>query len=127
MIICTAGCAHRVSVSEDEWVEEKNEYGSLWNDENDEKMYHGNYRFHLVDGKKISPTKFTKTDSTFVILQIYDGLQNADIEPMVLPVTEVASIDKITMWWFPTTLILTGLLIAIGFAALLGAGFETLD
>lgn len=124
--MCIAGCARRVSVSEIELSVEEDRY-ALPSERGDGNVFHGDYVFHLVDGSELSATKFQKTDSTFVVLQIFDGRRNVDIEPRVMPAENVAAIETSSMHNFPTALILTGLFIAVGFYLYLSAIFGGLN
>lgn len=96
------GCTHSINVTDAEWEENTDKYASYWKNEPNEIIFEGDYIFHLTDGNTINPTRLAKTDSTFVIYEVYKGGGTELEEPLVVPLDKVESIEKITMWWGPT-------------------------
>jgi len=104
------GCTHSINVTDAEWEESTDKYASYLSGEPREIMFKGDYIFHLIDGSELKPTRLIKTDSTFVIYEVYKNGKSVKVDdPIVVPVSEVESIEKITMWWIPTIAILAGM------------------
>jgi len=95
MLIINTACTKAVQVG-------PSDYGEI----NPQDAKH--WRFHTFDNKTYSVTNFEVTDSTFVILEVYqkamvhgedgqfDRIASSDL-PLILHWTEVKSLDKVGM------------------------------
>jgi len=94
------GCTHTINVTDAEWEENEDKFGPPKNYMDGELVYSGDYIFFLTDGSTLSPSRFTRNDSTFVILETYsNGNYIKHDDPIILTFNEVDNIEKISAWW----------------------------
>ncbi|MCK4548819.1 MAG: hypothetical protein KAU49_01575 [Candidatus Krumholzibacteria bacterium] len=115
------GCTHIVNVPDSEWEVKEDKFDPPRNYRDGELIFSGDYIFHLTDGSTLSPSRFTRTDSTFIILEIYTQVSHTELDdPIVLPFDEVDHIEKISAWWWPTKVLLVAIGGTVAFIAFLG-------
>ena len=109
------GCSHAVRVTDADWEEKEDKSGPSRFYSDGEKIFSGEYIFHLTDGNSLFPSEFIKTDSTFVILGIYGHTNITTLDdPLVLPVENVNYIEKWKISWLPTTFLMAAIAGIIG-------------
>ena len=75
--------------------------GTDWNEI--EEVTRGDYRIRTHDGQEYATGLFTKTDSTVVILAVYRDSRRYKVDPIVIPLEDIESINKIKLWKLGTT------------------------
>jgi hypothetical protein len=95
IVIGVNGCTHAINIDKAEFEEEISQSDEYWEREHQEKIYQGDYIFHMNEGKDISASCFIKRDSSFVVFEIYDAGANVEIDSMTVPFSDIHSIEKI--------------------------------
>ncbi len=88
------GCTRAVSVSEADFQPDSSSVA----DEQGEVEFQGDYIFYMSDGSEINPTRFTVRDSIYVISEIYNGHKSVPVDTLTLLMSEVESVEKISVW-----------------------------
>lgn len=84
-----SGCTKATRLSEAEW-------------DDIEEVETGDYRIRTRDGQEYATGRFTKTDSTVVMHEIYRNSRRIEVDPIVIPVGEIESVKKVSVWKFGT-------------------------
>jgi len=107
VVFGVTGCTRAVDVPTSEW-------------ENVDEVTEGDYRIRTVDGRDYATGKFTKTDSTVVIFEVYRDGKRIAIDPVVLSLEEVDSVKKVQLWSTGTNIIvISTFVVAAGLAVAL--------
>jgi hypothetical protein len=110
--VAVMGCTRAATLSSSEW-------------ESLDKVTEGDYRIRTYDGHEYATGKFSKTDSTVVISELYREGKRFEIEPIVVPVEDIESVKQVKLWGPGTTIIvvaLVGMAAAVAYAWVLAAG-----
>jgi hypothetical protein len=86
----------------------------------------GEYRIKTHDGDKYETGRFTKTESTLVITELYRGGKRIKVAPFAIPLDEIESVERIQAWWLGITIFSVLILGAALFGAYMWALAEGL-
>lgn len=117
------GCTRVVRVSEADFQPDSSSVA----EEQGEVGFEGDYIFHMADGRDVSPTRFTVRDSSFVISEMYDGQKSVPVDTLVLLMSEVESIEKISLWKpsvFIVAIPIAALIVLTGYLGMAMSGMD---
>jgi hypothetical protein len=119
LVVITAsvmGCTRAATLPSSEW-------------ERLDDVTEGDYRIRTYDGHEYATGKFTKTDSTVVISELFRDGKRFEVEPIVVPVEDIESVKKVRLWKPGTAVIvvaLVGVAVVVVYASAFAEGLDRL-
>jgi hypothetical protein len=74
-----------------------------------DEVTEGDYRIRTHDGHEYATGKFTKTDSTVVISELFREGKRFEVEPIVEQLEDIESVKIVRLWKPGTTIIVVAL------------------
>jgi hypothetical protein len=121
--VLITGCTRSVRVSEADFQPDSSSVA----EEQREVGFQGDYIFHMADGRDVSPTRFTVRDSSFVISEMYDGQKSVPVDTLVLLMSEVESIERISLWRPSVFIVAIPIAALFALTVYLGMGMSGMD
>jgi len=112
--VAVMGCTRAANVSSSEW-------------ESLDEVTEGDYRIRTYDGHEYATGKFSKTDSTVVISELFREGKRFEVGPIVVQLEDIESVKKVRLWKPGTTLIvvaLVGVAAVVIYASALASGLR---
>lgn len=94
--VAVMGCTRAATLPSSEW-------------ESLDEVTEGDYRIRTYDGHEYATGKFSKTDSTVVISELFQEGKRFEVEPIVVQLEDIESVKKVRMWKPGTTIIVVAL------------------
>jgi hypothetical protein len=114
--VAAMGCTRAATVRSSEW-------------ESLDEVTEGDYRIRTYDGHEYATGKFTKTDSTVVISELFREGKRFEVEPIVVQLEDIESVKRVRLWGPGTTIIVVavvGVAAAVAYASAFAEGLDRL-
>jgi hypothetical protein len=113
----TTACTRATTVPKTEWEEL-------------EEVDNGDYRIRTYDGQEYATGRFTRTDSTVVIYEVFREGKRLEVNPIVIPAKDIESVKKVRLWRTGTAIFVVSVVTVAAGVFILGYlafGGESLD